>query len=55
MIPYSGKTLCNLALEISYTFFKILFNKLFNVDIYKFCLILLLLLLLPIVIVFEIS
>ena len=42
------KPLCSVAEEIRYTlFFFILFNKLFNIDIYWVFLILLLLLLLP--------
>ena len=56
MIPYFEKTLCNVAQEIRYTlFFKFYLNKLFNVDIYKICLILLLLLLLLNVTAFAIS
>ena len=56
MIPYFEKTLCSVAQEIRYTFF-ILFKKLFNVNVYRVCLVLLLLLLLSLlnIIVFPIS
>ena len=47
MIAYFEKTLSSVAHEKSYTFFKkVLFNKVFNVDIYKVDVILLLLTLL---------
>ena len=52
MTPYFEKTLCSIVQEIRYTFFY--FKKLFNVDVSRVCLILLLLLLLNIV-VFPIS
>ena len=56
-MPYFEKPLCSVAQEILYfiLYFFILFNKPFNVDIYRVCLVLLLLLLLLNVIAFAIS
>ena len=61
MIPYFEKTLYSIVQEISYAFLLlflnlfIVFNKLFNVNIYRACLILLLSLLWLNVIGFAIS
>ena len=55
MIPYFEKTLCCVVQKIRYTLLFFLFSKLFNVDIYRVCLILLFLLVLLNVITFAIS
>ena len=55
MTPYFEKTLRRVVQEIKYTLFFILSNKIFNIDIYSICLIVVSLLLLLDVIAFIIS